>query len=180
MWVIKWCDNYARGILRCYLARGGTLFFMEDKICSFFGHRKIEETDELKESLTAEILKALDSGCRHFYFGGFGTFDALCHKTVTKIKNLCPEISIKRIFCVHTEYHLRKKHKYLNLDDYEDVLFLEPAFRGWYKSIYFRNCAMIDKSDFVIFYAESRADSGAYKALKYAQKRRKNISNLHK
>ena len=23
----RWCDNYARGILRCHLARGGTLFF---------------------------------------------------------------------------------------------------------------------------------------------------------
>ena len=28
----RWCDNYARGILRCHLARGGTLFFMEEKI----------------------------------------------------------------------------------------------------------------------------------------------------
>ena len=54
-----------------------------------------------------------------------------------------------------------------------------PAFEGWYKSIYFRNCAMIDKSDFIIFYAEEREDSGAYKAYKYAKKKKgKRLINL--
>jgi len=151
---------------------------MEDKICSFFGHREIEETEALKESLTAEILKTIDLGCRTFYFGGFGEFDALAHKTVTQIKNLRPEIPIKRLFCVQSEYYLRKKHKYINLDEYEDVIYVEPSFMGWYKRIYFRNCAMIDKSDYVIFYAENRNDSGAYKAQKYAKKNKKNYINL--
>ena len=27
----RWCDNYARGILRCHLARGGTSFFIWKK-----------------------------------------------------------------------------------------------------------------------------------------------------
>ena len=31
---------------------------------------------------------------------------------------------------------------------------------------------MIDKSDFVIFYAEERKNSGAYKAYKYARKKK--------
>ena len=40
-------------------------------------------------------------------------------------------------------------------------------------------CAMIDKSDVVIFYAEEREDSGAYKAYKYARtKKTPNIVNV--
>ena len=38
---------------------------------------------------------------------------------------------------------------------------------------------MIDKSDFIIFYAEKRENSGAYKAYKYAKKKKdKMIVNL--
>ena len=38
---------------------------------------------------------------------------------------------------------------------------------------------MIDQSDFIIFYAECKENSGAYKAYKYAQKKRgKQIINL--
>ena len=62
-----------------------------------------------------------------------------------------------------------------------EVTYLVPSFDGWYKSIYFRNCAMIDESDLVIFYAQEREDSGAYKAYKYAKKKKeKYIVNLWK
>ena len=46
------------------------------------------------------------------------------------------------------------------------------------KRIYYRNCAMIDKSDIVIFYAEDRENSGDYKALKYAKQKKKLYFNL--
>ena len=153
--------------------------FMEEKICSFFGHRKIEATESLSEKLKAEILKAIGFGVRTFYFGGFGAFDALAHKTVTEIKDLHPELQLKRIFCAPTEYYLRKIGRYTRSEDYEDAIYLEPSFKGWYKSIYFRNCAMIDKSSFLCFYAEARNNSGAYKALKYAEKKKKQIINLY-
>lgn len=143
----------------------------EGKICSFFGHRKIEITEELYATLTAEILKSVDFGCRTFYFGGFGEFDALCHEIVTKIKNEKSELEIRRIFCANDERLVRKRHRYFNTSDYEDIIYLVPSFNGWYKSIYFRNCAMIDKSDRIIFYAECRRDSGAYKAFKYAKRK---------
>ena len=154
-------------------------FFMQDLICSFFGHREIEETEELVEALKTEIFNAIDFGCRVFYFGGFGAFDTLCHKILTKIMIENAELKIQRVFCVQSEYHLRKRHKYLKAENYEDIIYLNPVFDGWYKRIYFRNCAMIDASDYVIFYAENRADSGAYKAYQYAVKKKKNLINLY-
>ena len=145
----------------------------ENKICSFFGHRDVEITEEIKKAVEAEILNAIDMGCRTFYFGGYGDFDALCYGLVTQIKDKNKELGITRVYCVPQESYLRKKVRYFNREDYDDVIYLMPSFDGWYKSIYFRNCAMIDESAAVIFYAEERADSGAYKAYKYANKKKK-------
>jgi hypothetical protein len=78
------------------------------------------------------------------------------------------------------EKDLRKKSRFFKAEDYDSVIYLEPSFAGWYKSIYFRNCAMIDKSDVVIFYAEARENSGAHKAYKYAKtKKDKILFNLY-
>ena len=151
----------------------------KDKICSFFGHRDVEVTDELRKAATDEILKAIDIGCRVFYFGGYGDFDDLCYSIVTKIKQERPELNIKRIYCVAQERYLYKKVRYFKCEDYDEITYLAPSFEGWYKSIYFRNCAMIDESDLVIFFAEAKEDSGAYKAFKYAKKKKeKYIINL--
>ncbi|MBQ7912323.1 MAG: hypothetical protein IJ308_01100 [Clostridia bacterium] len=150
----------------------------ENKICSFFGHREIAITEELYATTTAEIMKAVGLGCRIFYFGGYGAFDELCYKIVTKIKGELPEKQIQRVYCVAQAGYLRKKSRYFNGEDYEEVVYLTPTFEGWYKSIYFRNCAMIDKSDLIIFYAEKRENSGAYKAYSYAKKKKKQLVNI--
>ncbi|MBQ7386588.1 MAG: hypothetical protein IJW03_00295 [Clostridia bacterium] len=149
------------------------------KICSFFGHREIEENDDLYSLASAAIEKTLDFGCRIFYFGGYGAFDTLCYKIVTRIREEKPELEIKRIYCVAREAYLRKNTRYFKREDYDEITYLMPSFEGWYKSIYFRNCAMIDESDYLIFYAEERENSGAYKAYKYAKrKKNKHIVNL--
>ena len=153
-------------------------FAMEGKICSFFGHRDIMVTDELTAAVTAAITEAVRGGCSVFYFGGYGDFDALCYRIVTKLKEEGAK-EIKRVYCVSQERYLRKPVRYFRREDYDEVIYLAPAFEGWYKSIYFRNCAMIDQSDFVIFYAEERENSGAYKAYRYAKKKKgKHIFNL--
>ena len=154
---------------------------MIKKICSFFGHRDAEITDELYATTATEILRSVDFGCRVFYFGGYGSFDELCYKIVTEIKDKNPNLGIERIYCVPRENYLRKRVRYFNPESYDDVIYLEPSFDGWYKSIYFRNLAMIDKSDYVIFYCEERENSGAYKAYKYAKSKKSVHSvNLYK
>ena len=152
---------------------------MEEKICSFFGHRDTPITERLRVMIAAEIIKAAECGCRTFYFGGYGTFDRLCYETVTRIRDERGRDEIKRIYCVAQERYLYKRVRYFKREDYDGLLYLTPSFTGWYKSIYFRNCAMIDHSDRVIFYAEEREDSGAYKAYQYAKRSKgKTIINL--
>ena len=153
---------------------------MEEKICSFFGHREIEETEELRATVKAEILNSVDFGCRIFYFGGYGRFDSLCYELLTELKSEHPELDLKTTYCVSQEKYLRKNVRYFRREDYDEVIYLLPTFDGWYKSIYYRNCAMIDASDYIIFLAENRESSGAYKAYKYAKTKKKKIVNLYK
>lgn len=140
----------------------------ENRICSFFGHRDVCVTEALYAITAAEIVKSVEDGYRIFYFGGYGDFDALCHLIVSRLREEYADI--RRVFCVPQERYLRKGSRCFKREDYEDVIYLTPTFEGWYKSIYFRNCAMIDASDRIIFYAEERADSGAYKAYRYASR----------
>lgn len=125
------------------------------------------------------VWKLVNSGYRTFYFGGYGDFDELCYHTVCRLKEEHPRMKIKMVYCVAQEKYLYKKVRYFNHEDYDEVIYLVPDFGGWYKSIYFRNCAMIDKSNYVIFYAEKRENSGAFKAYKYAVSKKKDLFNLY-
>ncbi len=151
---------------------------MEDKICTFFGHRDIELTENLKNSIYNEVLKAIEFGCTIFYFGGYSKYDFLCLDIVNEIKNKF-NYKITTVYCVSQERFLRKKTPYFDRNYYDSVTYLISSFEGWYKSIYFRNLAMIDASSYIIFLVEERENSGAYKAYKYATKQKdKTIVNL--
>ena len=148
------------------------------KTCSVFGHSAIEITKTIENKLFETMEDLIKKGCEYFCFGGFGMFDELCHKIVSELKLTYRHI--KRIFCLSDPRHLRinKRPKWLNSEDYEEFIYLDLEFDWWYQRIYYRNCAMIDKSDIIIFYVEERENSGAYKAFKYATQKKKKIINL--
>ena len=149
------------------------------KSCSCFGHNKINVFKHLKEKLMS-IFKELISkeNVKYFYFGGFGEFDDLCHSIITELKNEYPEMY--RIFCLSDPRHQRlsKRPKWLKDEDYEEITYLDLNFDYWYSRIYYRNCEIIDRSDFVIFYVNHTEQSGAYKALQYAKRKKKQIINV--
>ena len=147
-------------------------------ICSFFGHRKVDNIEELIDRLTLTIKKVLDEGVRTFYFGGFGEFDDLCWRVVSEYKKEYNDI--ERVFCLSDERHLRasKRPLWLKDEDYERFVYLDISFDWWYQRIYYRNIEMINQSSIVIFFAKEQENSGAYKALKYAIKKKKRYINL--
>ena len=148
--------------------------------CVFFGHSNIEINDELEKQLTQIItFQIINQNFLDFIFGGFGGFDDLCYKIVSSLKETYPQI--KRIFCLYDRTHLNplKLPKWIKEKEYEELIYLEPRFNGWYKRIYFRNLEMIDFSDLAIFYVKENPNSGAYKTFKYALRKKKNIINLY-
>lgn len=148
------------------------------KICSFFGHRNVESSTGLKNKLILEVEKLINNNYSIFLFGGLGEFDEICWEVVTSLKHKYQ--FIKRIYCVEDARYLRpsKRPTYFKNSDFEDFIYLDLTFDWWYQRIYFRNCAMIDRSDFIIFYANEINNSGAFKALKYARKTRKEYFNI--
>lgn len=146
--------------------------------CSVFGHRKIEITKELEYKLVATFEDLIKQGCKNFYFGGFGEFDDLCHKVISELKNIYP--CVQRIFCLADPRHQRisKRPKWLKDEDYEKFIYLDLDFDWWYQRIYYRNCAIIDLSDYIVFYVIKTNNSGANKALEYAIKKKKTFKNI--
>ena len=152
------------------------------KTACFFGHRKINETEELRLKLY-EIIENLviNENVDTFLFGSKSRFDDLCLETVTKIKEKYP--NIKRIY-VRAEYPNISKHyeNYL-LKSYEETYYPEKIKNSG-KAVYIeRNFEMINKSQICIVYydeqcAPKNRKSGTKIAFDYAIKQGKRIIKL--
>lgn len=152
----------------------------EEKACFVIGNRNISITEIEKQNLLDHFINLIEKkNVIYFYFGGFGEFDDLCHEIITESQKTFPQI--KRIYVFDDEktyYRPYKWPKWLKNEDYEDFAFFTLSFDWWYQRIYFRNCAIIDHSDYVITYIRNTKNSGAYKAYEYARKKHKNIINI--
>lgn len=155
---------------------------MKENTCCFIGHRTINETEELKSKLIEIIEKLIvDENVDTFLFGSKSQFNSLCLETVTQIKERYPHI--KRIY-VRAEYtNIDDSYKVYLLESYDDTYFPEKII-GAGKAVYVeRNCEMINKSRFCIFYYDEQntpttRKSGTKIAFDYAVKKGKQIINL--
>ena len=117
--------------------------------CCFFGHRTIDETEQLKSKLN-EIIENLimNDKVDTFLFGSKSRFDDLCHELVTKLKEKHPHI--KRIY-VRAEYPCISDHyKNYLLESYEDTYYPEHILGSGKAAYVERNYEMINKSHFCI------------------------------
>lgn len=147
--------------------------------CCFFGHRTINETEELREKLIQAVEKLItEENVDTFLFGSKSRFDSLCLEIVTEIKEKYPHI--KRIY-VRAEFPvIGGEYKTYLLKSYEDTYYPERLV-GAGRAIYVeRNREMIDSSRFCIVYCNGKDVSDARKsgtkiALDYAAKKSKEI-----
>lgn len=128
-----------------------------DKIhtCCFFGHRKIEVTDELIRRLE-EIVEDLiiNEKVNTFLFGGKSQFDNLCLTIVTELKKKYPHI--KRIY-VRAEFpYIDEDYTAYLLKSYDHTYYPKQLINAG-KAVYVeRNYEMIDNSNYcVIYYDEN-------------------------
>ncbi len=140
---------------------------MEDKkrskTCCFFGHRRINQTQELSDrmfKITEQLIteKNVDT----FLFGSKSKFDDFAHEVVTELKEKYPHI--KRIYVRSAYQHISDWYEESLLKHYEDTYFPEHMENAGRASYVERNQEMINKSEYcVVYYDES-----------YAPPRRKN------
>lgn len=147
--------------------------------CCFFGHRKINETDELKSNLIKIIEKLIvDEKVDTFLFGSKSRFNSLCQETVTSIKEKYPHI--KRIYVRAEHPYISDTYKNYLLQSYEDTYFPEKIINSGKASYVERNYEMIDNSRYCIVYyskqdAPNTRKSGTEIALNYARRQHKKI-----
>ena len=157
---------------------------MQENTCCFFGHRTINETEELKSKLIDIIERLIvDENVDTFLFGSKSRFNSLCLEVVTKIKEKHPHI--KRIY-VRAEYpYISECYKNYLLESYDDTYYPEKILNSGRAAYVERNYAIIDNSRFCIVYydrqnAPTTRKSGTKIALDYAVKKQKNIIVLSK
>ena len=160
----------------------GVLMNQEFHTCCFFGHRTINETEELKLKLKEIIEKLIvREKIDAFLFGSGSRFNDICLELVTEIKKTHPHI--KRIY-VRAEYpYISEHYKNYLLENYEDTYYPKKIMNSGKASYVERNYVMIDKSQFCIVYYDEKGSpttrkSGTKIALDYAIKKRKKIISV--
>ena len=150
--------------------------------CCFFGHRKINETEELKSKLIEIIEKLIvDEKVDTFLFGSKSRFNSLCLELVTELKEKYPHI--KRVY-VRTEYpDINEQYTNYLLESYEDTYYPEHIIGSGRAAYVERNYEMINNSRFCVFYyndqiAPTTRISGTKIALDYAVKHHKKVIRI--
>ena len=165
-------------------------------IVCFIGHRTIERSEGLLTSLKQTIVELINKGASTFLFGSMSAFDNLSWEAVTQLKVQYP--FIKRVYVRAVYPYIEPAYKQYLLERYEETYFsakLENAGKYAYVE---RNCDMIDKSEYCVFYYNenyravrnrqtngnavlpSIRNSGTKIAYQYAVKKKKKIINLYK
>lgn len=177
------------------------------KSCSFFGHRKIETVEEVKQKLKELIERLIvEENVLTFLFGSRSDFDALCHLVVTELKEKYKDIKRIAYTCRHETCVLEDERqrwgKIYSHFKKREVFLLGVEEEGQHKNKYTsgrasyieRNEAMIDCSDFCIFYYDEnyqpetrkrskggiyyQPKSGTKLAYEYAKRKKKIIINV--
>ena len=166
---------------------------MENSVC-FIGHRKINDTPQLRKNLNDLLKKLISEGITNFIFGDHSEFNNLCYEIVTELQKEYPHI--RRI-------HFRKDYEEPNdytmkilLTGFEDSICPKGVSNAGLASYAERNQAMIRESDICIFYydenylpkrrkmskhsiSDYQPKSGTAMAYEYSVRKNKNIINVY-
>ena len=152
---------------------------MKDNICCFFGHRTINETDELRTKITEVVERLIiDENVDTFLFGSKSAFDSLCLELVTKLKEKYPHV--KRIY-VRAEFpYINDDYLTYLLKSYDDTYYPEKLHGAGRAAYVERNYEMINNSKYcIVYYDEQNAPttrkSGTKIALDYAIKKGREV-----
>ena len=135
------------------------------KVCSFFGHRKIKASEELKELVKSVVEDLIvNHNVQTFLFGSRSEFDNLCHSVVSELREKYSNIKRIAYTCksevcileserekwqeIYSHFHKEKVYLLAVEEEYEH----KTKYDSGKASYVVRNQAMIIDSDFCVFY----------------------------
>lgn len=179
------------------------------KSCCFIGHRKIEVSNLLEEKLKRVLIYLIEKqGVTNFLFGSKSQFNDFCHVVVTKLQQKYFYIKKIAYTCKSESVILSSEKekweqiyskffkKQINLFCYEQEAMYKTKYKSNKASYIERNFAMIDDSDFCVFYYDekyfppqkdsnkksyinSNKKSGTKIAYQYAKRKNKRIIRIN-
>ena len=141
---------------------------------SFVGHRMLQNIGSLEtqlENLIRELL--LQNEYVEFFIGRNGDFDILVASVIKRVQKTVGKENSSLILAL--PYHAKDEKYYENY--YDEVCFPIEEKIHFKAAILRRNQWMIDQSDLLVAYVEHKT-GGAFKALKYAEKKAIKIIRL--
>lgn len=159
----------------------------------FIGHRKINNTHELRKKIKDVLQDLIKNGTVNFLFGDRSEFDSLCYEIVSELKDKHPEI-VRIYFRKNYENAGEYTMQYL-LCGFEEGICPKGIGNAGKASYIERNKAMIEESDICIFYYDEnyippkikkshndildfQPKSGTAIAYAFALQKNKNIINM--
>ncbi len=143
-----------------------------------------------------------EKGVRVFHFGSKSEFDDICHRVVTELQSVYPDI-VRVNYHRKSEYVVKKDEKAklekswsrllkkdITLKDFDQAKSSERVQKAGKASYLERNREMIDDSDFCVFFYikeykpqsnpndTSSGKSGTKRAYDYAVRKKKTIYNI--
>lgn len=172
---------------------------MDNYTCSFFGHRNTVLTEGQYQKLFAVIEDLIcNHGVTTFLFGSKSKFNNICHTIVTKLKDKYTFINRIAYTCKSETCVLDQDKKFWeniytfakiapqNIFGFEAEYECKTRHFAGKASYITRNYAMINNSDYCIFYYNEKyspqinqhANSGTKIAFNYAKHQKKIIINI--
>lgn len=174
--------------------------------CCFIGHRNTEITEKIKEKLKETIEElVINKNVKIFLFGSRSNFNSLCYSIVTRLKEKYKDIKRVAYTCksetcllVSEKEKWRELYSLINVEDniyFEEEYEHKTKYKAGRSSYIERNYAMIESSDYCVFYYDEsykpeirryskkssgyyQPRSGTYLAYIYAKQKKKTIINL--
>ena len=181
---------------------------MSEKTCCFIGHRNVKDTEELRHKILETVEGLINNeGVTLFLFGSRSDFDFICHDVVTELQEYYPDIKRIAYTCRHETATMKEDKaekeriwssilkRSVRIKDYDAEYEHATKYTSGKASYVERNQAMIDDSDFCVFYFDEnylpprrkhgssfltdyQPKSGTAIAYAYAKQKKKTILNL--
>ena len=171
------------------------------KKCCFIGHRKINITKSLVEKFTELLCNLIEiNKVTIFLFGSKSDFNNLAYEVVKSLKSKYSNIKMIVYTCKnetnisedklqsHNAILNKVSHKNIKLFSYDEEIDFKTKYETRKNSYIDRNKAMIDASDYCVFYYDEKQsqenytkthkNSGTKLSFDYAKSKNKILINI--
>lgn len=149
---------------------------------TFCGHRDVIEYNSVYKELLSTleqffIFSEYNGTLLEFYCGGYGTFDSMCSKAISELKEKYPKSNIKKLLI--TPYITKSHQEKIDSmrKNYDEVVFPPLETVPLRFAIPERNKWMVRECDYIIAYV-THGWGGAAQTLRYAYIKEKAIFRI--